>query len=110
MDNGFQNFLLHPMQVPSTRFRLKSAMALLGLLTLVGVASARAHHVPGDDHSGMVLSGQPQDPDQSAGGKKAMFDTREEAEAAAPGFGCKGAHAMGSKWMPCESHGHGMGG
>ncbi|EAR18459.1 hypothetical protein WH7805_01452 [Synechococcus sp. WH 7805] len=100
---------LHPMQFHSTRFRLRSAMAFLGLLTLVGVASARAHHVPGDDHSGMVLSGQPQQSDQTAGGKKAMFDTRKEAEAAAPGFGCKGAHAMGSKWMPCESHGHGMG-
>ena len=110
MENGVLNLSLQPMQFKSTRFRLKSAMALLGLLTLVGVASARAHHVPGDDHSGMVLSGQPQDPDQSASGIKAMFDTREEAEAAAPGFGCKGAHAMGSKWMPCESHGHGIGG
>ena len=57
-------------------------MAFLGLLTLVGVASARAHHVPGDDHSGMVLSGQPQQSDQTAGGKKAMFDTRKEAESA----------------------------
>lgn len=100
-------FLLHPMQSRTTRFRLKGAMALLGLLTLVGVASARAHHVPGDDHTGQMLSGQP---DSKSAGKKAMFDTREEAEAAAPGFGCKGAHAMGSKWMPCASHGHGMGG
>lgn len=107
---GVLNLSLHPMQFKSTRFRLKSAMALLGLLTLVGVASARAHHVPGDDHTGMLLSDKPAQSDQTAGGKKAMFDTREEAEAAAPGFGCKGAHAMGSQWMPCASHGHGLGG
>lgn len=98
------------MQLQATRFRLKGAMALLGLLTLVGVASARAHHVPGDDHSGMLLSGQPQSSDPSTAGRKALFDTRQEAEAAAPGFGCKGAHAMGDQWMPCASHGHGMGG
>jgi len=101
------NFSLHPMQFLTTRFRLKGVMALLGLLTLVGVPSARAHHVPGDDHTGHMLSGQP---DSKSAGRKAMFDTREEAEAAAPGFGCKGAHSMGSQWMPCASHGHGMGG
>lgn len=104
------NLSLHPMQFKSTRLRLRSAMALLGLLTLVGVASARAHHVPGDDHTGMLLSDNPQQSDQSSLGVKALFDNREEAEAAAPGFGCKGAHAMGSQWMPCASHGHGLGG
>ena len=106
---GSLNLSLHPMQFKSTRLRLRSAMALLGLLTLVGVASARAHHVPGDDHTGMLLSDKPQQSDQSSLGVKALFDNRKEAESAAPGFGCKGAHAMGSKWMPCESHGHGMG-
>jgi len=34
-----------------------------------------------------------------------MFKTRAEAEAAAPGFGCKGAHPMGEMWMVCEKHG-----
>ena len=33
-----------------------------------------------------------------------LFDTREEAEKEAYKFGCEGAHQMGSKWMPCESH------
>ena len=37
--------------------------------------------------------------------KQAMFKTREEAEAAAGGFGCKGAHKMGDMWMVCEKHG-----
>ncbi|MAI95626.1 MAG: hypothetical protein CMN95_02740 [Synechococcus sp. MED650] len=34
-----------------------------------------------------------------------MFKTQAEAEAAAPGFGCKGAHRMGDMWMVCSSHG-----
>ena len=37
--------------------------------------------------------------------KQAMFKTRAEAEAAAAGFGCKGAHPMGEMWMVCEKHG-----
>ena len=37
--------------------------------------------------------------------KQAMFPTREEAEAAAEGFGCEGAHKMGDMWMVCEQHG-----
>ena len=36
--------------------------------------------------------------------KKAMFKTQAEAEAAAPEFGCKGAHKMGEMWMVCEKH------
>ena len=43
-----------------------------------------------DDHSG-----QP---------KQAMFKTKAEAEAAAPGFGCTGAHQMGGMWMVCSKH------
>ena len=44
--------------------------------------------------------------------KQAMFKTQKEAEGAAPGFGCKGAHPMGSMGMVCaqheeaEQHGH----
>ena len=36
--------------------------------------------------------------------KKAMFKTQAEAEAAAPEFGCTGAHQMGEIWMVCEKH------
>jgi hypothetical protein len=35
---------------------------------------------------------------------RALYDTREDAEAAAPAFGCEGAHRMGSRWMPCAEH------
>ena len=35
---------------------------------------------------------------------RALFDTREEALKAAKNFNCTGAHQMGEKWMPCESH------
>ncbi len=34
----------------------------------------------------------------------AFFDTKVEAEQAAKNFNCKGAHEMGGKWMPCNSH------
>ena len=33
-----------------------------------------------------------------------LYDTKEEAEQAAKALGCKGAHQMGDKWMPCEKH------
>ena len=36
--------------------------------------------------------------------KQAMFKTKAEAEAAAPGFGCSGAHPMGEMWMVCSKH------
>ena len=35
-----------------------------------------------------------------------LFDTREQAEKEAYKFGCKGAHQMGNKWMPCNMHKH----
>ena len=38
--------------------------------------------------------------------KQAMFKTKAEAEAAAPDFGCTGAHAMGDMWMVCDQHKH----
>ena len=34
----------------------------------------------------------------------ALFETRKEAEQAAKSFNCTGAHKMGNKWMPCETH------
>ena len=33
-----------------------------------------------------------------------LFNTKEEAEKAASIQGCKGAHKMGNKWMPCKVH------
>ena len=36
--------------------------------------------------------------------KQAMFKTEAEAQAAAPGFGCEGAHRMGEMWMDCAKH------
>ena len=35
-----------------------------------------------------------------------LFDTKEKAEKEAYKFGCKGAHRMGDKWMPCRMHKH----
>ncbi len=34
----------------------------------------------------------------------ALFETKEEAKKAAKDFNCTGAHKMGDKWMPCQSH------
>ena len=64
---------------------MKRASLLFGSLLLVTGASVLANH-HGD---------QP---------KQAMFKTQKEAEAAAPGFGCEGAHRMGSMWMVCSQH------
>ena len=36
--------------------------------------------------------------------RQAMFKTEAEAKAAAPGFGCEGAHRMGEMWMVCTQH------
>jgi len=33
-----------------------------------------------------------------------LFKTKQEAEEAAPKYGCVGAHKMGNKWMPCKMH------
>ena len=33
-----------------------------------------------------------------------FFETREDAKNAAEKYGCVGAHKMGNKWMPCNSH------
>ena len=33
-----------------------------------------------------------------------LFNTREEAENMAKTLNCNGAHKMGKKWMPCNSH------
>ena len=36
--------------------------------------------------------------------KSLLFKTRVEAENMAKTIGCNGAHKMGDKWMPCNSH------
>ena len=50
--------------------------------------------------AGAAVAGEP-----SSKPKQAMFKTQAEAEAAAPGFGCSGAHQMGEMWMVCDQHG-----
>ena len=37
-------------------------------------------------------------------GIPSFFNTKIEAEKAAKNFKCTGAHRMGDKWMPCNSH------
>ncbi|WP_254940454.1 DUF3721 domain-containing protein [Cyanobium sp. Morenito 9A2] len=49
-------------------------------------------------------------PPAANGAAPAVFATQAAAEAAAPRFGCKGAHRMGDTWMPCASHGETRGG
>jgi hypothetical protein len=58
-----------------------------GLWLINGVSAAKAGSSP--SHSGAV---------------PAMYSTQAEAEAAAAKFGCKGAHRMGTQWMPCAEH------
>ena len=97
-----QTTALSSLMLLSNRSVVRGSMAALAALTLVGAQSAGAHHVPGDDHTGTLLSGEPT---TTAQGKKTMFSTQAEAEAAAPGFNCEGAHKMGDQWMPCDAHG-----
>ena len=37
-------------------------------------------------------------------GSSSLFNTKIQAENAAKKFNCTGAHKMGDKWMPCNSH------
>ena len=77
------------------------SLAVAAAFTLVGAQSVSARHVPGDDHTGTLLT---VDPSATAQGQKTMFPTRAEAEAAAVDFDCEGAHQMGDMWMPCTEH------
>jgi hypothetical protein len=74
--------------IPVSRLRppLAPLAAAAGLLAALGGAPALAQQ-----------TGQ--------GPQKAVFATKAEAEAAAKHFNCKGAHQMGSMWMPCATHG-----
>ena len=47
----------------------------------------------------MGCSGNPK-----TNGTPALFETKAEAEEVAKDFNCTGAHKMGDKWMPCQSH------
>ena len=102
LENGRNTSALSSLMLLSNRSVVRGSLAALAALTLVGAQSARAHHVPGDDHTGTLLSEQPT---STAQGMKSIFSTQAEAEAAAPGFNCSGAHKMGNQWMPCSSHG-----
>ena len=104
LENGTNTSALSSLMLLSNRSVVRGSLAALAALTLVGAQSARAHHVPGDDHTGILLSGQAASPVQ---GKQAVFSTQALAEAAAPDFNCQGAHRMGNQWMPCSAHGHG---
>ena len=89
-----------------------SGARLAALVVVASVAgfgvSVQAHHVPGDDHTGVILSADPAPHSHSPSrGVKAMYPTREQAESAAPQFGCQGALQMGEQWMPCSFHDHG---
>ena len=70
--------------IPDAAIRLGCVAALA---SLGGICSElKAHHVPGDDHSGVMLSVDPQKTARPAPqGVKAMYPTRAEAEAAASG-------------------------
>ncbi len=88
----------------SLRFNVLGCVLGFAALTAGGMA-VHAHHVPGDDHTGVsVTMGAPTSSGSGKGGVRAMYPTRAEAEAAAPLFGCKGAHQMGDQWMPCAAH------
>ena len=84
-----------------------SAGLLLSLLALT--TPAIAHHEIGAAQSRtLVARGKEPSPSQTGTEPiKAMYDTKAEAEQAAALFNCKGAHQMGEKWMPCDSHNHG---
>ena len=66
-------------------------MSLVGMLLVLLSLGNWGRVVSANEHGG-----QP---------KQAMFKTSAEAEEAAGGFGCKGAHSMGEMWMVCEKHG-----
>lgn len=88
--------------------RLSSSIGLLlGLLAVT--TPVIAHHEAGSDHSSTLISMGKEPSPSNAGTEpiKAMYDTKAEAEKAAALFNCRGAHQMGSKWMPCDNHNHG---
>ncbi|MGC6483025.1 MAG: hypothetical protein ACON4T_05610 [Synechococcus sp.] len=66
----------------------------MGLVQLGGRSSSAGH----DHHNHHAASGEQPNEQLMA------YPTREEAEAAALRVGCKGVHAMGTFWMPCEHH------
>ena len=102
LENVGTTSALSSLMLLTNRSVVRGSLVALAALTFVGAQSARAHHVPGDDHTGTLLSGQAASPAQ---GKQAVFSTKAQAEAAAPGFNCEGAHKMGDQWMPCDAHG-----
>ena len=105
LENNQNTSALFSLMLLSNRSVVRGSMVVLAALTLVGAQSVRAHHVPGDDHTGTQLSSEVT---STAQGQQSVFNSRADAEAAAPNFNCVGAHQMGNRWMPCASHGHGV--
>ena len=101
VDNGCITPSLISLMLLSNRAIIRGSLAVAAAFTLVGAQSVSAHHVPGDDHTGTLLTA---DPSATAQGMKTMFPTKAEAEAAASNFDCEGAHQMGDMWMPCSEH------
>lgn len=76
--------------LPGCSLAHRPALALAGLTLFVAASRpGQASTTPTPDRDG---------------GVQAVFATQQEAEAAAPRFGCKGAHRMGNLWMACASH------
>ena len=67
----------------------------MGLVQLGGRGS---HDHNSHDHSSHAHAESEDDP------RFLAFPTKAEAEAQAKLIGCKGAHQMGSHWMPCSEH------
>ena len=101
---------MHQTQCVPTQSEMRLSTSAGLLLSLLAVTTpAIAHHEIGSDHSSTLLS-MGKEPSPSKPGTEpieAMYDTKAEAEEAAILFNCKGAHQMGAKWMPCDSHNHG---
>lgn len=72
---------------PGLRQRLLTLAGFTLLLSGTGPAMASTAPSPAKD-----------------GGVQAVFATQQEAEAAAPRFGCTGSHSHGKIWMPCTGH------
>ena len=80
------------------------------LLSMMAIFTpSLAHHHDRSDHSRLLLAmgKEPSVSPSTSVPVKALFDSKVEAEKAAVLFNCKGAHQMGAKWMPCQSHNHG---
>ena len=72
----------------------------MGLVQLGGRGSHdhNSHDHSRHDHNSHAHAESEDDP------RFLAYPTKAEAEAQAKLIGCKGAHQMGSHWMPCSEH------